>query len=97
MLRLRRRTVSTLQILAHVREKRHFVNQSVFQLTKERAILESEVNALRQKANVLKTERTKKRREATESRDQTGLSGNAMLVEDYQRRLQVVEELHQKM
>ncbi|KAH0572635.1 hypothetical protein SS50377_24746 [Spironucleus salmonicida] len=97
LLKLRRRTVSTLQILAHVREKRHFVGQQVILLERERASLDEQVGQLRSKLGSLKTDRSKKRKEADESRDQTGLSGNAILVDDYERRTQMVEQLHVQM
>lgn len=95
LLRLRRRTVTTLQILAHVREKRHFVQSQVAAMKRELLGLDEQLGTLRDRLSQLKTARTSVRRQADDSRDQTGLSGNQMLVDDYRAREALVGQLHE--
>ncbi|CAL6029318.1 Conserved_hypothetical protein [Hexamita inflata] len=97
LLKLRRRTVSTLQILAHVREKKHFVENQVGELMRQQTGFDDSINKLRTELGDLKVQKNRCRQLADQSRDQTGLSGNPVLKNDYDRRQVVVEQLHQTM
>lgn len=94
LLKLRRRTVSTLQILAHVREKRHFTMTQTQNLKRELLSLDEQLGSLRDRLAQLKSTRTNVRKQADDSRDMTGLSGNPLLLADYNNREREVARLH---
>jgi len=96
LLRLRRRTVSTLQILAHVREKRHFLLNQVQGLKRELVALDDRTCKLRDQLTSLKNGRITLRKQAEDSKDSTGLSGNPALLHDYRMREDRVVTLHEE-
>lgn len=95
LLRLRRRTVSTLQILAHIREKRHFLLNQVQTLKRELVALDDQTCRLRDQLTGLKSGRITLRKQAEDSKDSTGLSGNRALLHDYRMREDRVMTLHE--
>lgn len=95
LLKLRRRTVSTLQILAHIREKRHFITAQVQMMKRDLLNLDEQLGKLRDRLSQLKNARTHVRKQADDSRDMTGLSGNPILLADYKQREQSVSQLHE--
>eukprot|EP00703_Trepomonas_sp_PC1_P001217 JAP95389.1 hypothetical protein TPC1_11639 [Trepomonas sp. PC1] len=97
LLKLRRRTVQTLQTLAHVREKKNFVEGQVQELQRQQTGLDDTINKMRTELGELKVLKNKCRVQSEQSREQTGLSGNPALKRDYDERQQIVEGLHQVM
>jgi hypothetical protein len=84
LLRLRKKTTQTVQVLSHAKEKLQFVMGENQDLKLELAELEAEVNAQRNKLNQVKKERDMLRAKNLEIRQDSGKVATEELAKDYE-------------
>ncbi|GKT34434.1 hypothetical protein ADUPG1_007789 [Aduncisulcus paluster] len=96
LLRLRRKTTVSVQILSHMREKLTFVQQKDEELKRELAELDASLKVHRDTMSVLKRKRDKKRQETDRARREAGLHASQKLLEDYNIRAVEVERLKER-
>ncbi|ETO21777.1 hypothetical protein RFI_15428 [Reticulomyxa filosa] len=84
--KLRRKIMSTVQILAHVKEKLLHVRKMNDQLSEEQKNLDNSVNVLRDKVTDKKRERDNLRHQNNKLKQRESFVGNDMLVTDFQKR-----------
>eukprot|EP00767_Chilomastix_cuspidata_P002999 gnl/Chilomastix_cuspidata/3121.p1 GENE.gnl/Chilomastix_cuspidata/3121~~gnl/Chilomastix_cuspidata/3121.p1 ORF type:complete len:372 (+),score=216.77 gnl/Chilomastix_cuspidata/3121:387-1502(+) len=93
LLKLRRKIVDTIQVIAHMREKLQFVLTGTQHLRKELADTDEQLGAFRDTLAQLKRDKMNVRAQIEEHKRRTGLVGNPALMDDYRRKQDSFEEL----
>merc|ERR1719454_1125570 len=93
--KLRKKTIVTVQIITHMREKVQFVQQEYLGLKSELAQLEQDLAAQRDTVTKTKHERDDIRAENAKYRQQTGITNSEGLSRDYEERKAHIEQLIQ--
>merc|ERR1719326_2764283 len=93
--KLRKKTIITVQIITHMREKVQFVQQEYCALKSELAQLELDLTAQRDTVTKTKHERDDIRAENAKYRQQTGITNSEGLSRDYEERKAHIEQLIQ--
>merc|ERR1719321_2054117 len=91
--KLRKKTIVTVQIITHMREKVQFVQQEYLGLKSELAQLEQDLAAQRDTVTKTKHERDDIRAENAKYRQQTGITNSEGLSKYYEARSQHIEQL----
>merc|ERR1719253_2323410 len=93
--KLRKKTIVTVQIITHMREKVQFVQQEYLALKAELAQLELDLAAQRDTVTKTKHERDDIRSENAKYRAQTGITNSEGLSKDYELRAEHIKQLIQ--
>jgi len=93
--KLRKKTIVTVQIITHMREKVQFVQQEYLALKSELAQLELDLAAQRDTVTKTKHERDDIRSENAKYRQQTGITNSEGLSRDYEARAEHIKQLIQ--
>lgn len=93
--KLRKKTIVTVQIITHMREKVQFVQQEYLGLKSELAQLEQDLAAQRDTVTKTKHERDDIRAENAKYRQQTGITNSEGLSRDYEARAEHIKNLIQ--
>merc|ERR1711912_131799 len=93
--KLRKKTVVTVQIITHMREKVEFVKQGYQSLKAELAQLDQDLAAQRDTVTKTKHERDDIRAENAKHRQQTGITNSEGLSRDYEARAEHIKQLIQ--
>lgn len=93
--KLRKKTIVTVQIITHMREKVQFVQQEYLALKSELAQLELDLAAQRDTVTKTKHERDDIRVENNKYRQQTGITNSEGLSRDYDARAEHIKQLIQ--
>jgi len=93
--KLRKKTIVTVQIITHMREKVQFVQQEYLALKNELAQLDLDLAAQRDTVTKTKHERDDIRSENAKYRQQTGITNSEGLSKDYEERAEHVKSLIQ--
>jgi len=91
--KLRKKTIVTVQIITHMREKVQFVAQEYAELRNKLAQLELDLAAQRDTVTKTKHERDDIRAENAKLRQQTGITNSEGLSKDYEARKEHIEQL----
>eukprot|EP00931_Biecheleriopsis_adriatica_P011121 TRINITY_DN1121_c0_g1_i1.p1 TRINITY_DN1121_c0_g1~~TRINITY_DN1121_c0_g1_i1.p1 ORF type:complete len:506 (+),score=201.77 TRINITY_DN1121_c0_g1_i1:38-1555(+) len=91
--KLRKKTVVTVQIITHMREKVQFVQQEYQVLKAQLAQLDQELGAQRDLVTKTKHERDEHRQEYATLKQQTGIMNSEHLTKDFQERAEHIKEL----
>merc|ERR1712072_424737 len=91
--KLRKKTIVTVQIITHMREKVQFVQQEYLSLKSELAQLDLDLAAQRDLVTTTKRERDDVRAEIAKYRQQTGITNSEGLSRDYEQRAEHIKEL----
>merc|ERR1719436_949144 len=91
--KLRKKTVVTVQIITHMREKVQFVQQEYEVLKRELAQLDQDLAAQRELVAKTKHERDDHRSEYGKLRQQTGITNSENLAKDYEQRAEHIKTL----
>jgi len=91
--KLRKKTIVTVQIITHMREKVQFVQQEYLSLKSELAQLDLDLAAQRDLVTTTKRERDDVRAEIAKHRQQTGITNSEGLSRDYEARAEHIKEL----
>jgi hypothetical protein len=91
--KLRRKTITAVQTLTHLREKLHFVNADVSRLQTELAATEKQVSEQRRSLGYAKKEREVTRADTEKARNMQGFAYNDSLAIDYELRKRNVHVL----
>jgi len=94
--KLRKKTIVTVQIITHMREKVQFVQQEYLALKSELAQLDLDLAAQRDLVTKTKHERDDVRGEIAKHRQQTGITNSEGLSRDYEARADHIKELIQE-
>jgi len=94
--KLRKKTIVTVQIITHMREKVQFVQQEYLALKSELAQLDLDLAAQRDLVTRTKHERDDVRGEIAKHRQQTGITNSEGLSRDYGARAEHIKELIQE-
>lgn len=94
--KLRKKTIVTVQIITHMREKVQFVQQEYLALKSELAQLDLDLAAQRDLVTRTKHERDDVRGEIAKHRQQTGITNSEGLSRDYEARAEHIKELIQE-
>jgi len=93
--KLRKKTIVTVQIITHMREKVQFVQQEYLALKGELAQLDLDLAAQRDTVTKTKHERDDIRGEIVKCRQQTGITNSEGLSKDYETRAEHIKQLIQ--
>jgi chromosome segregation ATPase len=91
--KLRKKTIVTVQIITHMREKVQFVQQEYEVLKRELAQLDQDLAAQRELVAKTKHERDDHRSEYGKLRQQTGITNSENLAKDYEQRADHIKTL----
>jgi len=91
--KLRKKTIVTVQIITHMREKVQFVQQEYLALKGELAQLDLDLAAQRDTVTKTKHERDDIRGENAKYRQQTGITNSEGLSKDYEERAEHIKQL----
>merc|ERR1719183_1808860 len=91
--KLRKKTIVTVQIITHMREKVQFVQQEYQVLKRELAQLDQDLAAQRELVAKTKHERDDHRSEYGKLRQQTGITNSENLAKDYEQRADHIKTL----
>merc|ERR1740129_2450050 len=91
--KLRKKTIVTVQIITHMREKVEFVKQGYQSLKSELAQLDQDLAAQRHLVDKTKHERDEHRAEYGKLKQQTGIMNSEHLTRDYEQRSDRIKEL----
>jgi hypothetical protein len=91
--KLRKKTIVTVQIITHMREKVQFVQQEYQVLKAELAQLDQELGAQRDLVAKTKHERDEHRTEFAKLKQQTGIMNSEHLTKDFEARAEHIREL----
>merc|ERR1712176_1377624 len=91
--KLRKKTVTTVQIITHMREKVQFVQQEYLKLKSDMAQLDLDLAAQRELVTTTKHERDDIRAENAKYRQQTGITNSDGLSQDYEQRAEHIKQL----
>jgi len=91
--KLRKKTIVTVQIITHMREKVQFVQQEYEVLKRELAQLDQDLAAQRELVAKTKHERDDHRSEYAKLRQQTGITNSENLAKDYEQRAEHIKTL----
>jgi len=91
--KLRKKTIVTVQIITHMREKVQFVQQEYWGLKSELAQLELDLAAQRDTVTKTKHEREEIRSDNAKYRQQTGITNSEGLSKDYEDRATHIKQL----
>merc|ERR1712087_143898 len=91
--KLRKKTVVTVQIITHMREKVEFVKQDYQALQEELAQLDQDLAAQRDLVAKTKHERDEHRSEYGKLKQQTGIMNSEHLTKDYEQRSDDIKQL----
>ncbi|CEM07866.1 unnamed protein product [Vitrella brassicaformis CCMP3155] len=94
--KLRKKTVSTVQVTTHMREKLQFLHYEVDTLRQELSQLESELSSQRDLVAKTKHERDDYRLENVKLRQQTGIVNSDLLTRDFDDRQQAIKTAQQE-
>ncbi|GIQ87244.1 hypothetical protein KIPB_009243 [Kipferlia bialata] len=97
LLKLRKKTVDTVQVLAHVREKLECVTETAQTMKRDLVDLEASVTTKRDTLAKTKQSVQRVRDQLVETRRQLGFSGSEQLVNDYHRRQERVQSLQDEL
>ncbi|CAF1655629.1 unnamed protein product [Rotaria magnacalcarata] len=86
LMKLRKKISTTVQILSHIKEKLHFVNEQRLQAAEVLGMKESEVKHKRDALATIKRRRDRLRQENQSLKQTSGLIGNEHLLRDYEDR-----------
>ncbi len=96
LLKLHKKTTTTVQVLSHLREKLQAVLSENQELKREMQALDNAVTKKRDELSKIKQVRDRVRAENQKKRLESGLSGNAVLLTDYSNRQKHVADLEQE-
>merc|ERR1712050_394057 len=91
--KLRKKTIVTVQIITHMREKVQFVQQEYSVLKSDLANLDTELATQRDLVAKTKKERDEHRSEYGKLRQQTGIFNSEHLTSDFEQRTKAIEQL----
>ncbi|CAF3301496.1 unnamed protein product [Rotaria socialis] len=86
LMKLRKKISTTVQILSHIKEKLHFVNEQRLQAAEVLGMKETEVKHKRDALATIKRRRDRLRQENQSLKQTSGLIGNEHLLRDYEDR-----------
>merc|ERR1711972_264858 len=91
--KLRKKTVTTVQIITHMREKVQFVQQDYQSLKSELAQLDQDLAAQRDLVAKTKHERDEHREDSGKLRQQTSIMNSEYLTRDFESRAEHIKQL----
>lgn len=97
LLKLRKKTTSTVQVLTHLKEKLQFVQAENQVLKAELTGLESDLGNHRDAVTKVKLQRDQLRQENAKLKAKSGLVGNVLLLRDFDRRKREIESMEVRM
>jgi len=95
--KLRKKTIITVQVITHMREKLQFIQQENQVLRKDLAELDTELASQRDLVAKTKHERDDYRSENAKLRQQTGIINSELLTKDYEDRTQHIKKLKEEL
>merc|ERR1711988_1038855 len=95
--KLRKKTVITVQVITHMREKLQFIQQENQVLKSELAQLDQELASQRDLVAKTKHERDDYRSENAKLRQQTGIINSELLTKDYEDRTSHIKKLKEEL
>merc|ERR1712118_396191 len=91
--KLRKKTIMTVQVITHMREKVQFISQEYQSLKTELAQLDQDLSSQRDLVAKTKHERDDYRSENAKLRQQTGIINSDLLTKDFEDRTQHIKKL----
>eukprot|EP00921_Rhytidocystis_pertsovi_P023653 GHVQ01037915.1.p1 GENE.GHVQ01037915.1~~GHVQ01037915.1.p1 ORF type:complete len:968 (+),score=171.91 GHVQ01037915.1:736-3639(+) len=91
--KLQKKTVTSVQVITHWREKLHFLERESYRLQQEQAEIESEVTTQRDLVAKTKQERDTYRIDNAKLRQHTGIINSDILTQDFEQRQRKIVEL----
>merc|ERR1712118_155520 len=95
--KLRKKTVITVQVITHMREKLQFIQQENQVLRADLAQLDTELASQRDLVTKTKHERDDYRSENAKLRQQTGIINSELLTKDYEERTNHIKKLKEEL